>query len=95
VFFCRSGGREPAGKLPSFTWQLFISSRLRLEMDEPRSFVYAAPNWVSFFAVASYGARTALDRQAVKGGKNADLALQVVAFSHRGKLCLQGVKRLE
>ena len=39
-----------------------------------------------FFFGTDYGARTALDRLAVKGGKNADLALQVVAFSHQGIL---------
>jgi len=40
------------------------------------------------------GARNALDCVAIKGGKNADLALQVTAFSRQGILFSSSAKRL-
>jgi len=48
----------------------------------------------AFFAVASYGARTAVDCRAINGGKNADLALPTAVFSRRGILFSSSAERL-
>jgi len=48
---------------------------------------------VSFFAVASYGGENPFGfSKKIQGGKNADLALQVVAFSHQGILFSSSAK---